>query len=75
MPTGLSGRSPIGLDKGGTKHGIPKPAGAGGGSSSLSLDPFEGLTRFTHLESRLRLSARRVQPLAVLSSSKTIAAP
>ena len=51
----LSRHAPRTGDKGLGRNGIPKPAGAGGGSSSLSLELFEGLMRFIHLESTLRL--------------------
>ena len=46
-------------DKGFGRNGIPKPAGAGGGSSSLSLQPFWGPTRPNNFETtpRLRLES------------------
>src|ERR1700733_12151456 len=51
----LSRHLPWAGDKGLGRNGIPKPAGAGGGSSSLSLEPLEELTRFIHFEITLRL--------------------
>jgi hypothetical protein len=68
----------MGRDKVG-RNGIPKPAGAGGGSSSLSLEPFGVTARINHLEITLRLrpeGGSRVQaPLrsGASSSSKTSA--
>ena len=59
----LSRHTPRAGDKGLGRNGIPKPAGAGGGSSSLSLEPFEGLMRFIHLESTLRLRPERCSRL------------
>ena len=50
----LSRRAPWAGDKGFGRNGIPKPAGAGGGSSSsLSFERFGGPTRFNHLETTL----------------------
>ena len=59
----LSRHLPWAGDKGLGRNGIPKPAGAGGGSSSLSLEPLEGLTRFIHLEMTLRLRPERCSRL------------
>src|ERR1700722_4167011 len=47
----LSKHAPWAGDKGLGRNGIPKPAGAGGGSSSLSLAPDGGPTPLNHLES------------------------
>ena len=75
----LSRHAPRAGDKGLGRNGIPKPAGAGGGSSSLSLEPFEGLTRFIHLEITLRLRPKGCSRLPFslrsgnCSSSKTSA--
>ena len=46
----LSKHAPWAGDKGLGRNGIPKPAGAGGGSSSLSLAPDAGPTRLNNLE-------------------------
>jgi hypothetical protein len=44
----------MGRDKVG-RNGIPRPAGADGGSASLSLEPFGVTARINHLEITLRL--------------------
>jgi hypothetical protein len=46
----LSKHAPWAGDKRLGRNGIPKPAGAGGGSSSLSLAPDAGPTRLNNLE-------------------------
>ena len=51
----LSKHAPWAGDKGLGRNGIPKPAGAGGGSSSLSLAPDAGPTRLNNLEITPRL--------------------
>ncbi len=54
--SGTSRRAPSAGDKGLGRNGMPKPAGAGGGSwSSLSLERFGGPTRLNHLETTLCL--------------------
>ena len=58
----------MGRDKSMGRNGIPKPAGAGGGSSSLSLEPFRGSTRLNHLEITLRLRGEGRQPFAISSA-------
>jgi hypothetical protein len=75
----LSKHAPWAGDKGLGRNGIPKPAGAGGGSSSLSLAPGVGPTRLSSLEitPRRRLeSGNRSQSsrrAGATSSSKTSA--
>ena len=56
-------------DKGLGRNGIPKPAGAGGGSSSSSLAPDAGPTRLNNLEITPRRAARRCQPSAIPSAA------
>ena len=51
----LSRHAPRAGDKGLGRNGIPKPAGAGGGSSSLSLEPFEGV------KSKVRIATSSVK--------------
>src|SRR5882757_1439456 len=75
----LSRHAPKAGDKGLGRNGIPKPAGAGGGSSSLSLAPGGGPTPLNHLEITPRRpregGSRLLSPLrsGASSSSKTSA--